>query len=348
MISGENTAFSALRAPFTLLLKPAGARCNLACKYCFYSSKSEGVMSREVFERAIDGYLSLPFLRKSVVLQGGEPLFAPSWMFDALSLAPVERSIQTNATLITPSIAARLAAAGFLVGVSVDGPEPLHDLHRGEGSFRAAERGIRHLESAGADYNILAVVTPHSAPRAKQIYRFLRDNFATRRHQYIECTGPATEFAISGADWGTFLCDLFDEWRADELSGISIRLFESLFSALERGLALQCSLSPSCRHHLVIDWDGSVYPCDFFVDAEHKLGNILVDSFENILTSASYKSFAEAKTVALDAKCRDCRHLALCFGDCPRSKRTLCDGYKRFFNHALLSPSQLLPGRGRS
>lgn len=320
--------------PFSLLVKPVGGGCNLDCGYCFYKRHAGGTIERGVLERALVEYCALPFAVKSVTLQGGEPLLAPEYVFDAVEACAVERGIQTNATLLTRDTAERLAAGGWLVGVSLDGPREIHEAARGT-SFDDVVRGVRLLEAAGADYNFLTVVSKANVARGAQIYRFLRDNFATRFHQYIECTGPGAQWAITGEEWGDFLVAVFDEWYAHDRREISVRLFDSLASAALRGAPLQCSFARDCRHHLVLEHDGSVYPCDFNVAPEMRLGNIAEKSFAEMLACERYEAFAAAKTASLTAKCRDCRYLDFCNGDCPRNRKTLCNGWTKFFDHAL-------------
>ena len=318
--------------PFSLLIKPAGGGCNLSCDYCFYNSHPAGLMSRDLAMKTLDKYAMLPFAEKSVALQGGEPLLAAdTGIFELMDEYPFEKSVQTNATLMTDELAERLAVGGWLVGASLDGPRELNRL-RGD-SFDRTVRGIRLLEKHGADYNILTVVSKANVNHPAEVYRFLRDNFSTRFHQYIECTGPRDE--ITGEEWGNFLVGLFDEWVKADANTVSVRLFDSIVSQMLLGRPTQCSLGTSCRQHLVIEHDGSVYPCDFHVQDSLKLGNIATDSFEKMLESPIYRAFSSAKTANLPAKCKECRHLPFCNGDCPRNRQTLCAGWLRFFDHAL-------------
>ena len=325
----------AVLQPFSLLVKPVGSACNLRCHYCFYSDHAAGTMEPALFRRLLDSYLALPFAAKSIALQGGEPLLAPPAILAALGAAPLEKSIQTNGTLLTPALARRFADERWLVGVSLDGPRELNRL-RGD-SFEAAVRGIRALEAAGVDYNLLTVVSQANVRHAVHVYRYLRDTFATRYHQYIECTGPCD--AIDGDAWGAFLVELFDAWIEADAHTVSIRLFDSLVSQMVRGVPTQCSAASSCRQYLVVEHDGSVYPCDFHVRADLKLGNIQTHTWEEMLDAKIYRDFAAAKTIALPPACRTCEFFRFCHGDCPRNRRAgqsiLCTGWKRFFAHAL-------------
>lgn len=319
--------------PFSLLVKPVGGACNLDCHYCFYKRDHEGgMMSFDTAQRLFSAYAELPFADKSVALQGGEPLLALGTpVFSLLNSYPIGKLLQTNATLITDDVAAMLARDNWLVGVSLDGPRELNRL-RGD-SFDAAVAGIRALERAGCDYNFLTVVSTANVAHPKEVYRFLRDTFSTRFHQYIDCTGPCDE--ITGEAWGEFLVGLFDEWIKHDARTVSVRLFDSIVSQMLLGYPTQCSYGPTCRQYLTIEYDGSVYPCDFHVRPDLKLGNINTDSFEELLASPLYERFAAAKTACLPDTCKACPYLRFCWGDCPRSKRKMCAGLKRFFAHAL-------------
>ncbi len=330
--------------PFSLLVKPAGGGCNLDCHYCFYKKDhAAGLMSFDTASKCFAAYAALPFRDKVIAFQGGEPLLArETGIFELLSSYPIDKSIQTNATLITPELAEFFARENWLVGVSLDGPEELNHL-RGN-SFADTVRGIRNLEAAGCDYNILSVVSQANVKKPVEVYRYLKENFSTRFHQYIECTGPCDE--ITGEAWGDFLVALFDEWIKEDSRSLSVRLFDSIVSKIVMGRPTMCSHDETCRQYLVIEHDGSVYPCDFNVRPELKMGNIREDSFESLLASPIYDTFAEAKRVCLPKACRECPYLDFCHGDCPRNRQTLCAGWKRFFAHALPKLQELAEACG--
>lgn len=326
--------------PFSLLIKPVGAACNFNCSYCFYRGHGAGTMSEPTFRAMLESYCALPFAGKSVALQGGEPLLAPGYVFDALEAEALMRSVQTNASLVTPQIAERLENGGWLVGASLDGPRELNALRMSgvssDKAFDDAVAGIRNLEKYGVDYNLLTVVSKANVARAREIYRYLRDNFSTRYHQYIECTGPRDE--ITADEWGSFLCDLFDEWIKKDVYTISVRLFDSMVSRLVRGFHTQCSFAGRCDSYLVVEHDGSVYPCDFHVREDLRLGNVTTHTWEEMLESETYRNFAERKSAALPDTCRRCEYVHLCNGDCPRNRvndrSVLCAGWKKFFGYS--------------
>ena len=330
--------------PFSLLVKPCGADCNLACDYCFYRGHAPGRMSPAVLDRMMETYCALPFREKSVAFQGGEPTLAGLGFFRAAAKYRADFSIQTNATLLTDEWAEFLAANRWLVGVSVDGPQPVHDLFRG--GHAATVAGIRSLERAGAEYNLLTVVSQANVADPAGLYRYLRDTFSTRFHQYIECTGPSRE--ITAEQWGGFLCGLFDEWVGKDSRTVSVRLFDSIVAQMVEGRPTQCSFGTTCRQYLVVEHDGSVYPCDFHVRDDLRLGNVTTDSWEKMLSGGTYAKFASRKLAGLPSACLSCAHYRWCHGDCPRNRAggrsVLCAGWKRFFDHAIPVLEKIVAG----
>lgn len=333
--------------PFSLLVKPVGGNCNLNCRYCFYREHEGGRMSGEAFHQMLSSYEALPFQDKAIALQGGEPLLSDPDVLQALDESHVQKSLQTNATLITEDIAGLLARGGWLVGASLDG-DVIHNRLRvtrqDAASTEATIAGIRCLEAAGVDYNLLTVVSQANVRQPAEVYRYLRDNFKTRYHQYIECTAPRE--TINAEEWGNFLIGLFDEWIKADAHTISIRTFDSIVSLMVRGYPTQCSFANSCEQYLVVEHDGSVYPCDFHVREDLKLGNVATHSWEEMINSPIYRQFAAAKCANLPDACKACEFLAFCHGDCPRNRvngrSTLCEGWKRFFAHSLQKIRDLL------
>lgn len=312
---------------FSLLVKPAGSACNLTCPFCFYRGHGEvAPMSEAVLERMLTTYRELPISSHAVAFQGGEPLIMGENFFRrAAQLGEgIDFSLQTNATLVTPSLAAFFAEKEWLLGVSPHWR--MNEVKRlGEGGeksvdFAAGRKGYDMLVKAGASVNVLQLITKHNVHEPEALYHFIRDELKCNWHQYIECTAPAP-FAITGEEWGEFLCRLFDEWKkcGDERR-VSVRLFDSVVSQLVRGVPTMCNFSNDCRNYLVVERNGDVYPCDFHVVPELKLGNILENSWEELVESDLYKSFGARKRL---------------FPDCPRNKGTLDIGWQRFFEHAV-------------
>ena len=284
---------------FSLLVKPASADCNLRCSYCFYLPKRELYpetathrMSEEVLERVIASFLATEQRQYSFGWQGGEPTLMGLDFFRAVTRlqsahgrkgAVVSNGLQTNATLLDDSLARHLARYRFLVGVSLDGPPELHDAYRRLPSAASTHErvlaGVDALRRAGVEHNVLTLVSSRNAAHGREVYRYLTAK-GFLFHQYIPCVEldgerrPA-EYTVSPQEWGAFLCDVFDEWRGSDVRKVSVRLFDSILERLIDGTANVCSLADDCRQYLLVEHNGDVYPCDFFVEPGTKLGNIM-------------------------------------------------------------------------
>ena len=298
--------------PFSLLVKPVGARCNLACDYCFYLDKaalyphSPRLMPDVVLERMLESYLSLPFDSFSITFQGGEPLLAGLPFFRrandlAKRFIPAERrlslSIQTNATLMTPESARFFADEGWLVGVSVDGPASVHDAHRrtpdGHGTHADVLRGIDTLREADCEYNVLTLVTEVNVHEPERLYRYVRDELGGKWQQYTDHLESVTT-----RQWDRFLVGVLDAWLADGDPGrVSVRNIVAALSYARIGRADQCLFADRCNGHVVVERNGDIYPCDFFVSSGTRLGNIMENDWRELRESPAAQSFAARKCV---------------------------------------------------
>ncbi|MHA1195185.1 MAG: anaerobic sulfatase maturase [Promethearchaeota archaeon] len=352
---------------FSLLIKPASADCNLRCRYCFYIDHLKDVkktprMSDEVLEALISSYMKTDQEKHYVFgWQGGEPtLMGYNFYKRVVELqethAPpnsmISNGIQTNGTLITEKLANLFSEYKFLLGVSLDGPPKFHDIYRrtvsGHSTHSLVMRGINILRKYGVEFNILILVNNENVHHAKEIYDYLK-NQGFFYHQYIPCVefdenNQLLPYSINGEEWGNFLCDLFDEWIITDIHKVSIRLFDSIIEYLVNGNLNVCYMDKDCRQYFVVEYDGNVYPCDFFVRKDLLLGNILNDTWKELLNSPIYKNFGKQKA-NWNKECYHCSYLNLCHGDCqkfrpgqdrnPNSLSILCKGWKKFFTHAL-------------
>jgi uncharacterized protein len=266
--------------------------------------------------------------------------------------AQVSNGLQTNATLLDEAWAEHLARFNFLVGVSIDGPVEVHDRYRtridGRGAHAAVMKGLAALKHRGVEYNVLTLVSQANVGRPQDIYRYLCD-MDVFYHQYIECVefdsrGALMPFAINGGEWGDFLCGIYDQWYPADTRRVSVRLFDSILAMMVDGVANCCSMGKDCRQYLVVEHNGDVYPCDFFVEPGLKLGNIMVDSWADLLDSPLYEEFGRCKS-QWNTLCAACPYLKYCAGCCPKNRplrgvdpsalSVLCEGWKRFYEHAL-------------
>ena len=354
-----------------LLVKPASSLCNMRCRYCFYEDEaanrtqaSMGVMTRDTARRMIGQALEAagPDGSLQVAFQGGEPTLAGLPFFrdfvaetrrQNTNRLPVSYAIQTNALALDEDWAVFLARNHFLVGVSLDGDKTLHDEFRvdasGKGTWTRIQRNLAMLQRAGADCNLLCVVTKRCAKSAGRIYHALQKT-GVRYLQFIPCLDPIGEvrggrpWSLTPDDYGHFLCVLFDAWYRDWKEGryTSIRLFED-YVHLAMGLPPStCATSGRCGAYSVVEGDGSVYPCDFFALDDWKLGKLRQTSLAELSKSERAVDFLR-RGLQRPAECGDCRWQRLCFGGCPRDwvadgagkiGNYYCAAFRRFFAHA--------------
>jgi uncharacterized protein len=354
--------------PFSLLIKPASADCNLRCAYCFYLSRyalypysKKHRMSQETLELTIRSYLETEQPNYVFCWQGGEPTLMGVDFFR--KVVDVQRkhsrkgslivnTLQTNATLINDTFARHFSRYNFLVGVSLDGPSYIHDHHRtyksGRGSYFDVIRGLECLKRNHVEFNILTLVSDINIEKSGEVYRYLRD-MGFFYHQYIPCVevdrnSRPFPFTISGEAWGNFLCELYDEWSKRDVHTVSVRLFDSIIAYLLHGVHDNCQMGTNCSQYYVVEYNGDIYPCDFFVDSELKLNTIRKKSWKQVAQSKRYLHFGEQKS-HWHAQCKICEYLEYCGGDClkhrpcgkinPRHLSLLCSGWKQFFKHTL-------------
>jgi uncharacterized protein len=352
---------------FQLLIKPAGADCNLACGYCFYRrtaafypEETGRPMPDDVLERMISGYLGLRFDTSVFSWQGGEPTLCGLDFFrKAVELQQtygaagqrVGNAFQTNAVLIDDEWARFFAEYDFLVGVSLDGPPDIHNEYRrtvvGSGSAQNVLAAVEHLKRHNVSFNILTLVTQANVQHARPVYQWLVSQ-GFRYLQFIPClerdpdTDKRAVYAIKPGEYGRFLCELFDEWYENGFPNISVRLFDSVVNYYVTGVSGLCTFGSSCDAYVVIERTGDVYPCDFFVTPEWKLGNIMEREIDYFIRCGLKQKFAAHKS-ALCRGCSECEWKLICWGGCIKDRlfprqdygapSYFCAAYRKFFEH---------------
>ncbi len=360
------------------MAKPAGSSCNLACSYCYYLDKqrfydpaeSGHVMSDEMLELFVRRYFEAQTADDvNFTWHGGEALIRPlSFYQKALELQKkyggnrrVLNCLQTNGTLLTTQWCRFLRDNDWLVGLSIDGPQQFHDEYRrsrnGKPSFLNVMKAVRMLNAHGVQWNAMAVINDFNADHPEEFYRF----FKSIGCHYIQFApiverltpdddiaspierGQLADFSVSPEQWGDFLCRLFDLWVKEDVGKVFIQIFDATLANWCGVTPGVCTLADECGHAAVIEHDGNVYCCDHFVFPEYKLGNLRDRTFIEMMTSPKQQAFGAAKRLTLPDKCRECRWLFACHGECPKNRiaRTddgkpinyLCEGYRRFFNH---------------
>jgi radical SAM additional 4Fe4S-binding domain len=360
----------------SFLIKPASGRCNLACRYCFYRDVADnrdvadfGLMSGRTMDALLDRAFELDADTLSFGFQGGEPTLAGLPFFEAFVAGAKERAgkaaaaghkaelqfaIQTNGLAIDAAWASFLKREHFLVGLSIDGPRILHDAMRvrrdGSGSHGDAMRAASLLREAGVPVNALCVVDAATADNPELVYRHLRSR-GFDWIQFIPCLDPLGEepggraWSLEPEAYGNFLRATFDlryqEWS--EGIPVSVRWIDNLVGmAMGRHPEL-CGMSGSCSVNFTVEADGSVYPCDFYVTDEWRLGSVLESPLDVMRTSPAAERFVSISR-AVDPGCRDCFAYALCRGGCRRDREPFagdaastnryCKAYKEFFAYA--------------
>ena len=369
--------------PLYVMVKSVGSVCNLSCDYCYYLEKSKlykeaknHVMSEELLEKFIDEYINSQTMPQVMFTwHGGEPLMRPvSFYKKAVELQKkyargrtIDNSIQTNGTLITDEWCRFFKENNFLVGVSIDGPQEFHDEYRknrqGQPSFAKVMKGIELLKKHGVEYNAMAVVNDFNADYPLDFYHFFKEidchyiqftpivERISQRADGLSLSSPIqnekaelTDFSVSPAQWGNFLCTIFDEWIREDVGNYYIQLFDSTLANWIGEQPGVCSMAKNCGHAGVMEYNGDVYSCDHFVFPEYKLGNLYTNTLVEMMYSDKQTKFGEAKSKTLPTQCKECEFLFACNGECPKNRFTftetgepglnyLCKGYHKFFKH---------------
>lgn len=354
---------------FHLLAKPAGAACNLDCKYCFFLSKeklypgSHMRMTDELLELYVKQLLeSHQAPEVTIAWQGGEPTLMGLDFFErSVELVQqykkpgqrVPHTIQTNGTLIDERWAAFFKAHDFLVGLSLDGPKPMHDAYRvnkgGAGSFDAVMRGWETLQKHQVDVNILCTLHAANADHPLEVYRFFRDDLkaqyiqfipvierATRenlpianqgwgsgpggeRPLYIQAGDRVTERSVRPKQFGRFLIAIFDEWLRRDVGKVFVQMFDVALGSW-MGLHSLCVFSPVCGEALALEHNGDLYACDHFVEPGYLLGNIQDTHLIELVASEAQRKFGQDKLTTLPRACRECLVRFACHGGCPKDR----------------------------
>lgn len=369
--------------PLYVMLKPAGAHCNLACKYCYYLEKNKlyptaqrHLMSDEMLEQFTREYIEAQTMNQVLFTwHGGEPLLRSIDFYrKALSLQQkyaggrhIDNVIQTNGTLLTDEWCEFFAQNHWLVGISIDGPQPDHDHYRltaaGKPSWQKVMQGIKLLKKHGVEWNAMAVVNAYNVNHPLEFYRFFKENCCQflqftpiverlTRHEdgrTLASLADKDEISLSEASvapeqWGYFLCAIFDEWIRKDVGKIFVEIFDCTLAnwmGVSPGI---CAYSKECGHAGVMEHNGDVYSCDHFVFPEYKLGNIRDHSLIDMLYGEQQQEFSRLKHSSLPRQCKECDMEFACHGECPKNRfmkdkygdsglNYLCPGYYHYYQH---------------
>ena len=348
-------------SPLFVMLKPVGSRCNLACRYCYYLDKvRHEEMSDELLDEFIRQYLEAQTQPEVLFTwHGGEPLLRPiSFYQKAMQMQQryahgrtIDNCLQTNGTLITKEWCQFFHDNHFLIGISIDGPQDMHDAYRlsprQQSSWQQVMHAIDMLNQYDVMWNAMATVNHLTADEPQRFYRFFREIGC----QFLQFTpvverqhGKVADFSVSPRQWGNFLCGVFDEWVLQDIGEVYVQLFEATLANWVGEAPGLCSMSPLCGRCAAMESNGDVYSCDHFVFPEYLLGNIRTSTLTSLLYGECQQQFGRNKSETLSRQCRECPFLFACHGECPRNRfvddcygepnhNYLCDGYRQFFEH---------------
>ena len=345
--------------PLYVMLKPAGAHCNLACKYCYYLEKNNlyqnshrHLMSDEMLEQFTREYIEAQTMPQVLFTwHGGEPLMRSIDFYKkALALQKkyshgkqIDNVIQTNGTLLTDEWCEFFAKNHWLVGISIDGPQEYHDHYRmtpaGKPSWEKVMQGISLLKKHRVEWNAMAVVNAYNAEHPLEFYHFFRDNGC----QYLQFTPiverltkhedgrtlasiaddreiPLADASVTPQQWGNFLCTIFDDWVRHDVGKTFVEIFDCTLANWMGVLPGICAYSKECGHAGVIEHNGDVYSCDHFVFPEYKLGNIREQSLIDMLYGEKQQAFSRLKHTSLPRQCKECDMEFACHGECPKNR----------------------------
>ena len=345
--------------PLYVMLKPAGAHCNLACKYCYYLEKNNlyqnshrHLMSDEMLEQFTREYIEAQTMPQVLFTwHGGEPLMRSIDFYKkALALQKkyahgkqIDNVIQTNGTLLTDEWCEFFAKNHWLVGISIDGPQEYHDHYRvtpaGKPSWEKVMQGISLLKKHRVEWNAMAVVNAYNAEHPLEFYHFFRDNGC----QYLQFTPiverltehedgrtlasladdreiPLADASVTPQQWGNFLCTIFDDWVRHDVGKMFVEIFDCTLANWMGVLPGICAYSKECGHAGVMEHNGDVYSCDHFVFPEYKLGNIRDQSLIDMLYGEKQQAFSRLKHTSLPRQCKECDMEFACHGECPKNR----------------------------
>ena len=345
--------------PLYVMLKPAGAHCNLACKYCYYLEKNNlyqnshrHLMSDEMLEQFTREYIEAQTMPQVLFTwHGGEPLMRSIDFYKkALALQKkyahgkqIDNVIQTNGTLLTDEWCEFFAKNHWLVGISIDGPQEYHDHYRvtpaGKPSWEKVMQGIQLLKKHRVEWNAMAVVNAYNAEHPLEFYHFFRDNGC----QYLQFTPiverltehedgrtlasladdreiPLADASVTPQQWGNFLCTIFDDWVRHDVGKTFVEIFDCTLANWMGVLPGICAYSKECGHAGVMEHNGDVYSCDHFVFPEYKLGNIREQSLIDMLYGEKQQAFSRLKHTSLPRQCKECDMEFACHGECPKNR----------------------------
>ena len=353
-------------AAFNIMLKPAGSLCNLDCNYCYYLDKAdiyggrEPRMTEEMLEEVVREYIAANDVPEVTFnWHGGEPLvlgidfYKKAIEFEQKYAGGkiIHNTIQTNGTLLNREWTSLFRKHNFLVGISIDGPQDIHDRYRKDKgrnpTFDKVIRGIGLLYSAGVEFNTMSTVNKASEGRGLEVYQFLK-SIGSHYMQFMpvlehvkypldkngkpvkgarpfivdphESGAQIAPWSVSDVGFGKFMCDIFDYWVRNDVGRYYVNQFDATLANWYGVQPGTCVYAETCGGNSVIEHNGDLYPCDHFVYPKYLLGNITEKSISDMMKSDLQVKFGIDKRNSLPSKCRRCEWLFTCHGECPKHR----------------------------
>ena len=362
---------------YNLMIKTVGSMCNLNCDYCYYLDKSAlyhgvSIMSLDMLEKIIRNYVETNAAEELVFnWHGGEPLLAGLDYYKEITKLQnkycgnkkICNTLQTNAVLVNEEFASFFKDNNFLIGVSIDGPQDIHDRYRkdklGNPTFKKVIKGIELLHRHNVDFNTMTTINKASESRGLEVYLFLKQIGSQYMQfmpvvEYVNSLGrivppnykeaTLAPWSVESMAFGEFMCDIFDSWVKNDVGTYFVNLFDSTLANICGVECGCCAYSDTCGLNAVVEHNGDVYPCDHFVYPEYRLGNITENDIYEIVSSSQMVEFGINKRNLLPRKCFSCDFFHVCHGECPKHRflkidktdkglNCLCDGYRLFYAH---------------
>lgn len=375
-----------LQKPFAFqsMAKPIGSACNLNCTYCYYLEKErlyQGDGARRMGEKLLELYIQQYIKAQQVpvvqfVWQGGEPtLLGLDYFKKVVELQhkyaggkQIDNAFQTNGTLLNDEWAQFFKANNFLVGISIDGPEKIHNQHRpfktNKESFSRVMNGIGVLQKHRVDFNTLTVVNRFNSQFPLEIYNFLKSigsgfmqfipiverKYTGENPKLLSLVAPhekqaeVTPWSVLPGDFGNFLVTIFDEWVRKDVGRYFVQQFDAALANWVGEMPGICVFSETCGDAVVVEHNGDVYSCDHYVYPEYRLGNIQEKNLAELVQSPQQKNFGREKLNSLPQFCIGCDYRFACHGECPKHRfgitpdgeyglNYFCRAYKKFFSN---------------
>jgi uncharacterized protein len=349
-----------------VLAKPIGAACNLRCDYCFYLEKEKLFPEKENFrmsDAVLENYVrqyveSQPTPEVEFVWHGGEPtlmgidFFRKAVQYQApyRKSKTIKNSLQTNGTLLTDEWCEFFKKNGFFIGLSLDGPEEVHDRYRmdrgGKPTFQSVMKGLRLLQKHRVDYNVLACVAKETAYKPLEVYRFFKKQGVEfiqftpviervadeRSSKYgLSLASPSdleeeekntavTPWTVEPEAYGDFLIAIYEEWVRADVGKVFVMNFEWALNAWIGNPSPVCIFAEQCGRAVALEHNGDLYACDHYVYPEYRLGNIMNDNLGKMVERSVSSGFGPHKKETLPKGCKECEVLKACWGGCPKHR----------------------------